>query len=107
MKLIIKNCLEEDGLYYDFYDSNIEEFVKKRRIKSYDEEKWKNGSVYDFKTLKEMGKFIKTCDIDFTEEYAKNNFSRWFWEEIDIEYHIDDSEDNLIILSISSHEDFR
>ncbi len=105
MKLVIENVLE-DELYYDFYDPNTKEFVKKRRIESYDEKKWKDGSVYEFNTLKEMADFIDSCDIDFTEEYAKR-FGNWSWEEIDIEYYIDKSEDNLMILLISSHDEWR
>lgn len=96
------------GLYYDLYDPNTEKFVKSRRIKPYDEKKWKDGSIYEFNTLKEIGDFIDSCDIDFTEEYEEyEDFSSWYWEEIDIEYHIDKSEDNLMVLLISSHSEIR
>lgn len=104
MKLVINNLLE-DGLYYDFFDPNTREFVKRRRIERYDEEKWKDGTVYEFNTLKEMADFIESCDIDFTEDYEKR-FSDLGWEEIDIGYHIDTSEDNLMVLVISSHNEW-
>lgn len=108
MKLVIKNELEHGGLYHDFYDPNTGKFVKKRRIEPYDEEKWKDGSVYEFNTLKEMCDFIDSCDIDFTEDYEEyEHFNSWYWEEIDIDYYIDKSEDNLMILLISSHAEFR
>lgn len=106
MKLIIRNLLE-DGLYSDVYDENTKELVKKRRIERYDEEKWKDGSVYEFNTLKEMGEFIESCDINFTKEYEDRKFGEWSWEEIDIDYYIDPSEDNLMILMISSHCEWR
>lgn len=104
MKLVINNLLEGE-LYYDFFDPNTMEFVKRRRIERYDEEKWKDGTVYEFNTLKEMADFIESCDIDFTDDYEKS-FSKWSWEEIDIEYRIDTSEDNLMILIISSHREW-
>lgn len=105
MKLVINNLLE-GGLYYDFYDPNAKDVVKRRRIERYDEEKWKDGSVYEFNTLSEMADFIESCDIGFTEDYGKR-FSDWDWEEIDIDYYIDTSEDNLMILLISSHNEWR
>ena len=105
IKLIIKNYLEND-LYYNEYDRDSKELVQKRRIKQYDEDKWKNDSVYEFDTLKEMKDFIDSCDIDFTDEYADLKFDRWSWEKIDIDYYIGDKEDNLMFLSIGSHSEW-
>ena len=106
LKLVIKNELE-NGLYYERYNPETNEFVSARRIEQYDENKWKNGSIYEFNTLKEMCEFIDTCDIDFTSEYANYEFSEWSWEEIDIDYYIDPSKDNLMIMIISSYHEFR
>lgn len=107
MKLIIKNSLEGSDLYYKFFDTSTGEFVKKRKINQYDEKKWKNGSVYEFNTLKEMGDFINSCDIEYTEEYVDYEFSDCMYEYIDIDYYIDKSEDNLMVLSISSQLECR
>ena len=105
IKLIINNNLEDEK-YYEKYDFNLKKFVQIRRIEPYDEKKWKNGSVREFNTLKEMREFIDSCDIDFTEKYAEN-FSNYDWEEIDINYYIDPSEDNLMKLYIGSHREWR
>ena len=105
IKLIINNQLE-DELCSAQYDPNTKKSVEIRRIKPYDERKWKDQSVYEFNTLKEMKEFIDSCDIDFTDEYAAR-FCCWDWEEIDIDYYIDPSEDNLIILRIGSHSEWR
>ena len=105
IKLIINNRLEDD-LYYDQFDPNLKKFVQNRKIKSYDEKKWKDGSVYEFNSLKEIQEFIDSCDINFTDEYAKN-FNDYNWEEIDINYFIDPSEDNLMRLFIESHKECR
>lgn len=105
IKLVIENYLEE-CLYGKVYDHNLKNHVEIRRIEPYDEEKWKNGSVYEFNTLKEVHEFIDSCDIDFTEEYA-DRFNSYDWEEIDIDYRIDPSEDNLMVLFIGSHQEWR
>ena len=101
IKLIINNRLESD-LYYDRFDPISKKFVQTRKIKSYDEKKWKDGSVYEFNTLKEIREFVDSCDIDFTDEYMEN-FGGYTWEEIDRNYFIDPSEDNLMRLFIESH----
>lgn len=106
IKLIIENHLE-DSLYYNKYVPDLGERIQQRRIKPYDEDRWKNNSVYEFNTLKEMKDFIDSCDIDFTDEYADVKFNCWYWEEIDIDYYISDEEDNLMILYIGSHEEWR
>ena len=102
IKLIINNRLEGD-LYFDQFDFNLKKFVQIRKIESYDEKKWKDGSVYEFNTLKEIKEFIDSCDIDFTDEYVKE-FNDYSWDEIDIHYSIDPSEDNLMRLYIESHK---
>lgn len=102
IKLIINNQLE-DELYSAKYDPNTKKSVEIRRIKPYDESKWKDLSVYEFNTLKEMKEFIDSCDIDFTDEYVKE-FNDYSWDEIDIHYSIDPSEDNLMRLYIESHK---
>lgn len=107
IKLIIKNDLE-DGLYVNVRELPGKMVVNRmRRIKPYDEEKWKDGSVYEFNTLKEVREFIDSCDIDFTDEYAERSFSQWSWEEIDIDYEIGKEEDNLIYLYIGTHDEWR
>ena len=103
IKLIINNRLEGD-LYYDQFDFNLKKFVKICKIESYDEKKWNDGSVHEFNTLKEIKEFIDSCDIDFTDEYVKN-FDDYSWDEIDIHYSIDSSEDNLMRLYIESHKE--
>ena len=106
LKLVIENQLEEE-LYTQDYDPTINDYVRGiRRIEPYDEEKWKNGTVYEFDTLKEMFEFIDSCDIDFTKEYAES-FGQWSWEEIDIDYYICPTEYNLMLLRIGSHPEWR
>ena len=111
IKLIVKNKLE-DALYQDVSDfpadvgKDTSEY-RIRRIKPYDEEKWKDGSIYEFNTLKEVADFYDSCNIDFTEEYADSYFDDWHWEEVDIDYVISKEEDNLIELYISTHDEFR
>lgn len=105
IKLIIENELECD-LYFDHYNPDTKETKKIRRVKHYDENKWNDGHTYEFNTLKEVINFIDTCDIDFTDEYGER-FCEWDWEEIDIDYYIDSKEDNLIIMLIASHNEWR
>ena len=110
IKLIVTNKLE-DELYKDvckFPDGVGKEMIEYRirRIKPYDEEKWKDGSIHEFNTLKEVADFYDSCDIDFTEEYADLYFDEWHWEEIDIDYVISKEEDNLIELYICTHDEF-
>lgn len=87
---------EEDPFHYE-----VEPF----EIKPYNREKWKDGKLYEFKTLRDVINFIDSCDIDFTEE-CKATFCKWDWKEIDLDYRIDSSEENLIILEISMHEEW-
>ena len=110
IKLIVKNRLE-DELYIDVYKipgdvgKEMNEY-RIRRIKPYDEEKWKDGSIHEFNTLKEVADFYDSCDIDFTEEYADSYFDELHWEEIDIDYVISKEEDNLVELYIDTHDEF-
>ncbi len=96
IKLVVVNWLEKD-LYYE---PNPAE--RSRRIKPYDEEKFKNRSVYYFNSLKDVGDFVKSCNIEFTEEYRKRNFTAWEWEEIYVRYLIDQTEDNTLVFEIGT-----
>lgn len=97
IKLRIENYLE-DRENYDY--NGVEKF------NDWDREKWRNGKIYEFNTLKEIKDFCDSCDIDFTEEYAKN-FGSWEWEEINTEYDIDPNDDNMMIFAIMWSIEFR
>lgn len=107
IKLKIKNWFEEcNSVNIQEFSLETKEFVTIRRIEKYDKEKWKNEAIYEFNTLKELQNFIDTCDICFTEKYAER-FGLWDWEEIDLNLYIDNSEDNLMVFDISSHQECR
>lgn len=91
----------EDGFY-------ICHAINPYNLKSYDEEKYKDGKVYEFDTLKDLNAFYKQAidDIDYKQDYAET-FSTWSWQEVDHELEISDEEDNLMILSISAHDEWR
>ncbi len=75
-------------------------------VAPYDMEKWKDGKEYTFDTLKELQKFVDTCDIDF-KDAVKARFSNRIWTELDRELCIDASEDNTMIFTISCHDEWR
>ena len=77
-------------------------------LKPYDEEKYKDGRMYEFNTLKDLNAFYKQAkeDIDWREDHACT-FGQWSWQELDFDLYIDDSEDNLMVLSISAHDEWR
>lgn len=114
IKLKIENDLQELCEYHEYkrviaftngefvYD---EDFTV---IKPYDIEKYKDGMIYEFKTLKDVYEFVEKCseEIEFTEEFTER-FNCWDWTELDIEYVIDSSEDNCMILTISMHQEYR
>lgn len=77
-------------------------------LKPYDEEKYKDGRMYEFNTLKDLNTFYKQAmeDIDWTEDHART-FGAWSWQELDLDLDIDDSEDNLMVLFISAHDEWR
>lgn len=77
-------------------------------LKPYDEEKYKDGRMYEFNTLKDLNTFYKQAqeDIDWTADHART-FGQWDWQELDFDLDIDDSEDNLMVLSISAHDEWR
>lgn len=111
IKLFINNDLEgkeysELHKFSNGIGSKMEK-VYVRKFEPYDEDKWKDGKIYNFETLKEVINFIDTCDIDFTDEYACMEFSTWNWEEIDIDYFINPKEDNRIDLYIGTHQEWR
>lgn len=91
----------EDGFY-------ICRAINPYNLKPYDEEKYKDGKVYEFDTLKDLNAFYKQAidDIDYKQDYAET-FSTWSWQEVDHELEISDEEDNLMILSISAHDEWR
>lgn len=107
--LKIKNWLQKGRDYKEIDPSGV--FAKINEsdnslVKPYDTEKWKDGRIYEFDTLREVVEFINSCDIEFTEE-AEADFTNWTWSELDLDHYIDPSEDNLIIFSISMHEEWR
>ena len=77
-------------------------------LKPYDEEKYKDGRMYEFNTLKDLNTFYEQAqkDIDWKEDHART-FGEWSWQELDFDLYIDDSEDNLMVLSISAHDEWR
>lgn len=112
-RLKIKNWFQKDENYEEkivSVDGTVIGYICNETymssIKPYDMEKWKDGKLYEFKTLKEVKNFIDSCDIQFTDECV-NSFSEWGWQELDMDYYIDDSEENLIIFSISTHQEWR
>ena len=104
-------CLEERGeedlredLEFGGHCDPTNPFI----LKPYDKEKFKDGRVVEFENLRDVEAFRKDAEnsIDFTEEHAKT-FCQWDWQVIDIELHIDDSEDNTMNLCISAHDEWR
>lgn len=77
-------------------------------LKPYDEEKYKDGRTYEFNTLKDLNAFYKQAqkDIDWMKDHA-GTFGTWAWQELDLDLDIDDSEDSLMVLSISAHDEWR
>lgn len=69
-------------------------------VKPYDMEKWKNGKIYEFNTLREVNEFIDSCNLEFTEESIES-YTCCDWYNIKIYYRIDQYEDNLINLFIT------
>lgn len=89
-----------DGRYYTVNDCESD------YIEPHDEEKWKDGKTYEFNTLREIVNFCESCDIRFKDEIVKS-FNQWSWCELCKEFHIDDSEDNLVIFEIMMYEAWR
>ncbi len=77
-------------------------------LKPYDKEKFKDVRVVEFETLKEIEAFRKDAanNIEYTDEH-KNSFSNWDWDSIFVQVHIDDSEDNTMILEITAEDEWR
>ena len=77
-------------------------------LKPYDEDKFKDGKIVYFNSLKEVEAFRKEAHdtIDYTPE-KYDTFSNYDWQVIDIELSIDDSEDNLMLLCINAHDEWR
>lgn len=114
IKLLIKNrfqkmteedlkCFKEEAehtqvgcVYNPFY------------LKEYDKEKWRNGRIYEFNTLKEIKEFYNEAEeeIDYTKEHS-DTFSEWTWQVIDITLDIDTSEDNFMVLRIDAYDEWR
>lgn len=95
--------LKEEAAYGGHYDP-----ANPYCLKPYDEDEFRNERVYEFNTLKEIENFRQEAlnSIDWTEEVRKS-FSKWDWLIIDIGLQIDSSEDNLMILHISAHAEWR
>ena len=108
IKLKIVNWFQKDECYKEQLDDRFWRVNESDSdyVKPYNEEKWKDGRIYEFETLREVLNFTESCDIDFTDE-VKNAMCRWTWYELDFEYSIDASEENLMIFDISMHEEYR
>ena len=76
-------------------------------LKTYDEDKFKDGKIVYFNSLKEVVAFIKEAHdtINYTPE-KYDTFSDYDWQVIDIVLRIDDSEDNLMLLYINAHDEW-
>lgn len=103
IKVKIENCIQK-------YKHDEEDYIRDlySGIMPYDEEKFKDGKIVYFNSLKEVEAFRKEaeCTIRYTEE-KENSFSQWDWQVIDIELTIDDSEPNTMYLYISAHDEWR
>lgn len=66
--------------------------------------KYKNGRVYQFTTLKEVGAFLKEAkaEIDFTEDFAEN-FCSYDYEYIEFNIVIDDQLENVVHLYLDNY----
>lgn len=66
--------------------------------------KYKNGRVYQFTTLKEVGAFLKEAkaEIDFTENF-KENFCSYDYEYIEFDTVIDDQLENVIHFYLANY----
>ena len=98
IKLRIENCFtyeDKDGIVHQSPD-----------VKPFDIEKFGNGRVHKFKTLGEVRNFIRSCKIEFTDEY-RARFSKWNWVEIDGQYWIDGKDMNTIVYAINVHREYR
>lgn len=106
--LKIKNWFQKDRDYKEtddgrFYQVNNSETSY---LKPYDEEKWKDGKTYEFETLKDLVHFCDSCEIEFTDDIL-NAATDWNWDVLEKKFHIDDSEDNLVIFEIFMYEEWR
>ena len=77
-------------------------------LRPYDEEKYRDGRVVEFNSLKELKFFYEEArnDIRYTDEHEAS-FNEWSWQVIDLDLSIDESEDNLMILGISAHDEWQ
>lgn len=97
IKLKIKNWLQKE----DDYKEIVGQLPNGRNIykmlyrccteKPYDEEKWKDGKKYEFKTLKDAKLFTNSCDIELEDDRH---------EALSFTLDIDPSEDNLLVFEI-------
>lgn len=76
-------------------------------LKEYDKNTWNDGKEYKFNSLKELQEFVDSLDLEWTDKFDINCNGRWSWYEIDKKLHIDTEEDNLMIIHISYHEEWR
>lgn len=76
-------------------------------LEDYDKEKWKDGKEYEFNSLKELQEFVDTLNLKWTEDFMRYNNGTWDWYEIDDILYICKDEDNLMILDIGYHEEWR
>jgi hypothetical protein len=96
----------------DNYDSYPEDIDSSRKKISWNKKytpsdiarKYKNGRVYQFMTLKEVGAFLKEAkaEINFTEDYAEN-FSGYDCECIEFDIVIDNQLENVIHLYLDNY----
>lgn len=113
IKLKIKNWFQKDADYKEDYDvpgivggCRVTNDSSPEQVKPYDMDKWKDGRIYEFETLKDVKEFIDSCDIEFTDE-VEEGFCDWSWMGMVFGNYIDPSEDNLMIFEISCHPEWR
>lgn len=108
IKVKIENLIQQYKNLDD--EEDIEDYIRDlySGIAQYDEDKFKDGKVVYFNSLKEVEAFRKEADktIRYTEEKEKA-FSQWSWQVIDIELTIDETEVNTMNLYISAHDEWR
>lgn len=108
--LKIKNWFQKDREYFEVLEKNwtITEWRHNESfedcIMEYDAEKWKDGKVYEFETLKEVSEFCSSCDIYFTDSFEDQVFDENDYWVLSKNYYIDDSEDNILIFEIRMYQ---
>lgn len=118
IKVIIDNMFaREEKDFYKNHDPNDESYLDTLKeemfynLKPHNKEKIADGKIYEFENLKSVLKFVDEVsnELHWTKEFTSDDskFNEWNWFNIEVEYSIESSEDNLIALHICGYEDYR